>query len=396
MNRLACVAITVCYWAVVVKANETKPLPSEYRVVANYLSHDLKPSPKDFQKKNKDMTAIIAEIHSAIMDLREVKSTDKDLLYIAKQGDDALTEAIKRIERLKGLPKPQDLGSLIVESFIHGLFGNVYAGYALGTDADKKQKAILDEIKGLAVALEKADAIHLLLPKVAERYAAPISPNRRIKVDFNGSWYGLIPNDWIAIYNAGDELEDCTIVVEMRGADGEIRKNVHFVPKWSGNSWLYGCYSPGTDLDGCIIGKMKVENVETVEVTILSPKFSTKVSYTYHGAERDKDIAECCKNITLGWEYLPFEMGVVFPDTQRGIRLTLTDYPYLGKCRVTVTFKRGNDSKSWYWNLDSWKKNEEKTFRTPAGGLKWDPETVEVVLSFPRTDYKHIWVLKVK
>jgi hypothetical protein len=77
------------------------------------------------------------------------------------------------------------------------------------------------------------------------------------------------------------------------------------------------------------------------------------------------------------------------------VKLSLGDYPYLGKCRVQIAFKRGSQSRSWHWDLDSWTKGEEKTFSTPAGGLPYDPDTMEVVLSFPRTNYRPRWELRV-
>jgi hypothetical protein len=280
-----------------------KSLPPEYRVVASHLGHGLKSNPADF-RNDKGFAELIAEGHSAILDLRGVKSNDSDLNYIASQGESAYSEAVRRFEQINALPKPPDAGSLLVESFVHGLYGNLFAAYALGVDADNKQKAILAEVQGLAAAVEKADAAHLLLPKVAPRYAAPVTPRPgRVRVDFDECWYGCEPYDWCRLYNAGAALEDCTVVVEMRGAAGEARTNVHFLRKWAGNSWVHARYDAGTELNGRRVGKMTVLHVDTVGVTVLSPGFSTRVDYTYAGAEKDKDVAELCKDMKLGWRY---------------------------------------------------------------------------------------------
>ena len=206
-----------------------KALPAEYRVVATCLAHPLKANATDF-RTDKSMAEAIAEGQSQVMDLRKVKSADSDLTQIAAQGESACSEVVRRLEQINALPKPPNAGSLFAESFLHGFFGDVSGGFALGADADQKQKAILVELEGLAAALDKADAAHLLLPKVAEAYAVPITDNPgRILVDFDESWYGWGPNDWCRLCNAGAELENCTVVVDLRGQNGQTRRNVHFV-----------------------------------------------------------------------------------------------------------------------------------------------------------------------
>jgi hypothetical protein len=367
-------------------------VPEEYRVVAKHLAQELKKNPGDF-RDDKSLTTQIAEGHAAIMDLRAVDSSDPEITYIATQGEVACVEFFARVERINALPKPQSAGSLFVESFIHGLYGNILAGYSLGADADAKQKAIMTEMHALAAAMEKADAVHLLLPKIARKYSVPVSAGSgRIRVDFDESWYGFGPHDWCCLYNAGARLMDCTVVVELTGANGEIRKNVHYINDWPPNSWRYARYSAGTVVSGRYVGRMTVFNVSTVGVTLLSPRFSTKVSYTYIGQEKDKDIAKHCKDVKLSWRYQPFVKGIIW-DTQRGVKVTLTDCPRFGKCRIDLSFKRGKDSKQWYWSIDSWKPGEEKTFNPPTGGLSYDPTTIEAVLSFPGTAYKKRWNL---
>jgi len=268
-----------------------KTLPPEYRTLAGHLGQSLKPNVNDF-RDDKSTTDIVAEGHAAILDLRAIKSSDTDIGYIASQGATAYGDAVSRMERINALPKPPSAGSLFVESFVHGLYGNVYAGYALGADADSKQKAILDEVTGLVAAIEKADATHLLLPRVAERYAAPVSPAPgRVMVDLDESWNAWGPHDWLSLYNAGGDIEDCTVVVDLKGVAGQSRRNVHFVKKWAGKSWLYARYDPGTAIGERRVGRMTVTDVASIGVRVLSPQFSTELQYTYAGAEKAKDVA---------------------------------------------------------------------------------------------------------
>ena len=66
------------------------------------------------------------------------------------------------------------------------------------------------------------------------------------------------------------------------------------------------------------------------------------------------------------------------------------------KCRVDVTFGRGSESKGYYWNLDYWKKGNEKWFGTSKGQLTFDPDNIDLTVSFPGTNYKHSATLAVK
>ena len=362
-----------------------KSLPPEYRVLAKNLAQETKTSMHAF-RDNKGLTEIIAEGHSGIMDLRGIKSSDADIIYIASQGEAAFAEAVRRLERLNSLPKPPSLGSVMVESFIHGLYGNVFAGYAIGVEADNKQAAINAEVLGLVAAIQKADAAHLLLPRVAEKYSASVAANNgRIVANFHEIWGGNFTHDWLDLNNCGSEIEDCTILVEIKGQGGDVRKNVHFVPRWAGNSWIYCRYDTGKFVLDRVIGRMTVNKVDTIDVTVMSPKFSTKVTYVYTGAEADKDIQEHCNKVKFSGRYRPFAGGIVFVD-QRAAYFTLDDgIGWLPKCRVDITFTNGVQSKAWYWNFDRWNKGEEKLFDPPQNGLAFDPHTIVLSITFPNT-----------
>ncbi len=84
-----------------------------------------------FEIINKGLSVIIAEGHSSILVLRGIQSQDSDITYLASQGQTACGEGGSRFERINALPKPPGAGSQFVESFIHGLYGNVFYGYAL-------------------------------------------------------------------------------------------------------------------------------------------------------------------------------------------------------------------------------------------------------------------------
>lgn len=236
----------------------------------------------------------------------------------------------------------------------------------------------------------------MLLPDLARKYAAAEdSKGDRVAVQFNESWYGCKPDDWCCFQNRGADLDDCTLLVEIKGAAGQVRKNVHYAKHWPAQAWLYARYRPGFLWKDRRVANQSVPDVDSVDVTVLSPRFSTQLHYVYAGAEKDKQVATLCQNMKLTWRYQPFAKAILFSDTQRGVKLTLADYPYLGKCKVNVRFRCGAEVKGWQWELDSWKQGEEKTFETPAGQLAEDPDTIEVLLSFPRTNYQPHWTWKI-
>jgi hypothetical protein len=366
----------------------SKALPPEYQTLVENLSLEMKSSPNQY-RDNKSITELMSEGHRTVMALRGIHSSDPDIAYIAKQGDSAYSEALNRLERINALPKPPDAEELFFSSFIDGFFGNFSGGYSRGRDAENKQNAIIGEAQALVAAIEKADTAHQLLTSVAEKYSAPLTTSTgRIRVDFDESWGWWGPHDWFSVHNNGPALQDCTIAVQMTGAKGDVRKNVHYVKNWPNNSWLYGRYERGQEILGRKAGRMTVYVVQKVDVTVYSPKFATVINYVYQGAEKDKKIAEKCKDLKVSCRYQPFDSGF-FSDTQRGALLTLDGVPFVGKCRVDVTFskKLNSERKAWYWEFDSWKKGEQKVFA--AKQLTFDPDNINVVISFPGTYYQY-------
>jgi hypothetical protein len=60
----------------------------------------------------------------------------------------------------------------------------------------------------------------------------------------------------------------------------------------------------------------------------------------------------------------------------------------LPDCRYSVTFCKGTDRKTWYRDLDNWKNGENAKIEPGNEKLTFEPDTVEVEISFPRSTYK--------
>jgi hypothetical protein len=380
---------------VVLGTPSAKPFPPEYRVLAENLALEMRASRSDFQD-NRELAQIISEGHACVLALRGVRSVDSDILYIAEHGQAAVVEALARLERVNALPRPPDAGTLIISSLIGGFY-TLYTGdpsglamsFGAGLDANQKQNAIVPEIQAFMAALDKVDAVQMLLPTVATKYAAtPSTGTMRFVVDIDESWGGFGPHDWFCINNSGPGLEDCTIQVQLTGSTGQVRKNIHFVRHWPANTWMYARYEPGQEILGRQAGRMTVTEIQKADVTVWSPQFTTSLTYTYHGTAKDKDIAERCSKMSFTGRYQPFQKGILW-NTQRGCYFTLDGFPYTPKCRADVTFKNGTQSKGWYWEFDYWKAGDEKYFGTNEGQLTFDPEAIDLTLSFPGSSYQH-------
>jgi hypothetical protein len=319
-------------------------------------------SSRDQFRDDKELPEILAEGHSAVLALSGIQSQDPDIRYVATLGLGAVRDGVTRFERINALPKPPDAGSLALESFIHGFYGNVFYGYARGIDAEEKREAILDEVQGLLAAGDKVDAAQQMLPKIAQKYAATRStPHGRITVDIDESWGSIGPDDWVSMYNAGpDDLVDCTIQVVLTAESGKTRKNIHFVRHWPSNSWMQARYFPGEEVaDRPEAGKTTARPIQEAEVSIWSPKFTTTLNFNYRGAAKDKDVARYCTDLKFTGRYQPFVSGLIL-DTQRGAEFTLDGINYIPQCRVDLTFRKGSQSKVWYWEPDSWARGGDK------------------------------------
>ncbi len=280
--------------------------------------------------------------------------------------------------------------------------GGLYSGYtgdlsgvSLGMAPAVDSFSASNEIQGVLDELlllnDNHETCQLLLPRIAEKYAASFSkPNGRITVDIDECWGTINESDYLLIHNGTSRaLENCTIQVELVGASGESRKNIHFVRNWPGKSSICARYSAGQKFGSRDVAfRTTVYDIQKATVTIWSPKYTTAIDYVYEGKERDRDIAEACKNLSFSGKYLPFSSGI-FWNTQRGVEFTHDGLDFLPPSRAEIAFKSRTNSKSYVSNNDTWLCGNSKTFRTAEGQLNHDPNSIELTLSFPRSEYRH-------
>lgn len=66
--------------------------------------------------------------------------------------------------------------------------------------------------------------------------------------DVDESFAGSAAYDFVTLANAGDRvLHNCTVLVELRGAAGDVAQNVHFVPTWEPGTKRFARYGIGVE-----------------------------------------------------------------------------------------------------------------------------------------------------
>jgi hypothetical protein len=358
-------------------------LPADYLTLASLLSMPISADIADFLKPvNHELL-----IQESIMVLKKLDPADQDLAHIKTLVLENYQNASRTFQKLKVLPRPQDDGSIFLESFIFGALGDIKHGLDLGTQNDQARAAIFQELENLFACDDALDLSNQLLANVAVRLQPrTVVQDTQTVVDFDEAFL-QDRYDLCKLYNSGQLRKNCTIVVELTGAQGHSRKNVHFLKEWPANTWVYCPYSAGTHFNGKVRASKTVHTVKTVKVTTYDPSLTTSQVYAYDEAHKAIDIKTHCDGLRFTCKYRPYDAGIILTD-ERGVFLSLAG-DSLPACKVTLTFVKGSQTVAWYWDLTGWTKDETKLFETPKGGMDYDPERVEMTITFNHTKYQH-------
>jgi hypothetical protein len=371
--------------APVTPAKTTPSLPDKYVVLAKVLADDIKLSPTEPDPKP-DADQIIGQARQASFDLQHASSNDPQLDSIAREASDAFSTAMNQCLTLQSLPKPQGAGDDFAESFVRGLLGGHGAGAQLDRNVSRRED-IVSTVRGLIATCSRLDADKILLPRVASRYAGPqASDDHCLDIDYDGVWGPHGPDDWLTLRNtSGLALHHCTIQVELLGEDGEVRQNVHFVSDWPRDTFVYAKYCPGRELLDETVNRRLVKRCASLKLSIWCDELSREaISYTYAGAERDKDVARYCAPAVVSAAYEPPSKLSLW-NRSGTATLILDGVDFFPPSHAQLTFHRGDNELSYSCDVSEWKKGEKKKFE--AKGLQWDPESVDVGLSFDDTNF---------
>ncbi len=374
-------------------------LPPEYRTLASSLGQQIEPTREAFPDPEEvDLADLIADVDRIVLELQEIQSDDRQITYLARQAEAVVTELAKRIHRIEAMPVPS-MGNLFMASFACGFLGDPVVGPTLlGANAMKQYDDLLAEVRRTIPLLNRADGLHRLLPQIARKYSpATTETSDRIAVDFDEAWGPVGPHDWLILTNSGADLTDCTILVELTGASGQVRQNVHFAEYWAADTPMYARYEMGgLFFEGKHIGSTTVLDVKSITVTVWSPEESFRIEYMYQGEEKDRDIAQHLKGLSMKGSFRPLDEGWLW-NTYPAAVFTMDGVQSLPACQVTVTFNRGRgkllglfaQSRSWDWELDGWRRGQRQTFQPPRGELTFVPDEIVLEVTFPGTSYTH-------
>lgn len=362
---------------------------ADYRLLAAQLAMPIHPSREQFNTK-RDHGAVIADGYAKIMSLGRIRGTDPDVDYLAKQGREAIAQVIDQAEQLRASPRPRSVETLILTSACDVLANDFpSAAGRLRAQIDRSE-GVNDRLVALSTALDKLDAAHQALPSVARNYAAPSTAGTgRISVDFD-ECLGFEPlEDWVSLQNSGAALSDCTVVVVIEGADGSQRQNVHFVETWPAGGRLHARYRAGRPVGERMIGRATVIDVQEVHIEVISPAYSEQASYTYVGKERDKDVQAWCQEARFELHYHPQKRHLLLFQGHRRVDLSLTGVRGLPAGELQLTFHCGDKARTAVFSSDVWKQGERRAFRPSPDLLPSDPSRVDLVLAFPRSEYRY-------
>ena len=366
------------------------PLPTEYAILVDILSDDWS-FDSNAPDQEEGIIQLQVELQGAILDLKNFESSDLDLNLLAddtlKKYEDILS-AVQEIKSLPEIPSGLEQWGFTLPNLLR------LAEYNLSDVSDsiegtqKPQKAILNEWKKFERGISMTQSIKRLLPRIAQKYSGPeVVEGQAILVDFDEAWGPFGPKSEIRLINNGEDLTNCTILVEVQSST-EIARNVHFISEWKKEKTIYASYLPSKKYINEVF-KQTVPNADQIVISIWSDQVTqTKMRYKYAGKERDKDIARYCESVQISMNYRPFETGVLW-NTNRRVNLKLEGISFLSDPEITVQFERDNQLKSLSWKQEYWEQGETKQLDT-EGKLEWDPKKIRVKISFPASEYRHV------
>lgn len=364
---------------------------SGYVTLAKYLADPLL-TDRNAPELRKEQAQLLAEAQVKISRLRAVASTDQFVQSIADRGASTGAGLCQAEENLTAADRQDGFGDLVAMGF--GLYtGDVTSVFGGASSLLQKGETVRQARFEWGTAFNRARAVALMLPEGARTYGGPLHTGDQpvIATDFDESFVAMSNHDKVCLTNrSGKALSNCTLLVEIRGRDGDVRQNVHFVESWENGGNRYARYGIGIKANDEVYGRQTVLGVQELHVSVWADQLSQEgVVYRYPGPERDKDIeAELSASLKVLYNYHVHQFFVGGPT----ITLVPNGIGELPAHTVTLVFraKAGTPAaqpwkRSWE-GQPSWPVNQSRKFDL-EGKLPFDPETMDIELSFPTTSY---------
>ena len=315
------------------------------------------------------------------------RSSDAALALVAAEAAESGTMLLATHQEMSSIPQDDGLGQLL------SMCLGVYLGYpgliVMGAEGLlSANDAQVARTTAWVDAFVRSRAAQLMLPSIASRTAGEDrhGPDP-ISIDLDESFAASAAFDLIALRNvSGVTLNDCTVLVELRGADGRVSQNVHFVESWDAGSERFSRYGVGIETPNGPVGRQTVNGVNEVRVSLWCNELRReRTVYTYPGPERDRDVATMLEGrAKLTTEYVPNP----FWGVGRCFDLGFVGVPQIPAHTITMYFTMPDGPKKMTWQRGEWNQGESRRFDTGEGFLPVDPLDVEIAFSFEGIGYQ--------
>ncbi|MDP1860999.1 MAG: hypothetical protein Q8K82_20160 [Gemmatimonadaceae bacterium] len=377
-------------------AESTTAKPTRTAVTSGYASlaanlADPLLAEADQQPLHKELPQLIAEAKVRIARYKAVGTSDGLLHRAAQDAAEAGNAMVQSQEALDGMAQDGGFNEVVAAAF--GYFTGqpaVILG-AVGELLNKGDQRQQERIK-FAAALNRSRAAQLMLPEAAKAYAGAASTSGDIvSIDFDESFAGEGDTDKIVLVNtSGHELTHCTVLVEIRGKDGDVRQNVHYLDAWEAGGARFARYGIGIESDSGVYGRRTVYGVQEVRLSAWADEARMEeFVYRYSGAERDKDLAAQLdgKMVIAAHYYGSGRRG----GPSRRIVLVLDGVQEIPAHTLTlVATQAGHDAQRVpaASSQTRWRRSERRSFELDRT-FPLDPDALEIVITFPDISYEY-------
>lgn len=231
----------------------------------------------------------------------------------------------------------------------------------------------------------------------------------QLELSLDGSCDGAFDTDDLSMKNiSAMDLTNCTVVVTLATDSPNpgkeyFRQHLHYVGEWPKGETRIAMYHNAESQR--IAQGESFDRVQRVSVQLYSDQIQSRTDYSYwNSRERKADLSDYCKNnVEFSGKFIAetdgfFSKGDGLYHTDAGVRLWLDQVegkgiPKLSLSEVAVTVKEGRKTATAVWDgmtLEGGGPFPFRTFSSPKFNAIRDPDSVEVRLSFPGTDYQRI------
>lgn len=364
---------------------------SGYAVLAASLADPFL-TDRNQQPLKKELAQLFAEANVKIVRYQSVQTSDAMLHRIAQEAADSGTAMVQSHQALDAMEQDDGFSSFLIGAL--GLYlgdpTTIISGASgILAKGDAKQQ---ERIKW-AAAFNRSRSAQLMLPEAARAYGGPAGATTKlVGIDFDESFAGSANHDVIALSNtSGTVLTNCTVLVELRGRDGDVRQNVHFAPTWEPGGLRFARYGIGIESDSGVYGRRTVYGVQEIHVSVWADQSSEEdILYTYPGTERDKDVrAMLDGKMKVMYRY---DANPLFGNGPQ-VLLVLTEVAMIPAHKLTLTFSpkettSSNKPIALNWDQKEWHKDEQRTVSL-GNNLKFIPDTMQIKVTFPDIGYAY-------